>query len=179
MTDQTLIDKYLPEYTFKEFHEIVIDGPIEETYKIAQNFDLSKSKLITILFKIRGLPTRRMNLEGFISDMGFSKIEERFPTEHLMGFWATSKIKPITRYEDFINNSISAKIKVVWNFSLAELTPTRTRVGTETRILCMSPMTKAVFGLYWLIIKPFSGVIRKKMLRIIKQDVETTERRRT
>jgi len=55
MTDQTLIDKYLPEYTFKEFHEIVIDGPIKETYKIAQNFDLSKSKLITILFKIRGL----------------------------------------------------------------------------------------------------------------------------
>ena len=179
MTHQPLIDKYLPEYTFKEFHEIVIDGPIEETYKIAKNFDLSKSKLITVLFKIRGLPTRRMNLEGFISDMGFSKIEERFPTENLMGFWATSKIKPIIRYEDFINNTISARIKVVWNFNFVELSPTRTRVGTETRILCVSPMTKAVFGLYWLIIKPFSGVIRKKMLRIIKQDVESIGRHRS
>lgn len=49
--------------------------------------------------------------------------------------------------EDFINNTISARIKVVWNFSFVSL-------------------------------NRFSGVIRKKMLQIIKQDVESIGRLR-
>ena len=172
MNDQTLIEKYLPEYTFNEFHEIVIESPIEKVYKIAKNFDLSKSKVIRILFKIRGMPTKRMNLQGLISDVGFSNIEEKFPEENLIGFWAKTKIEPITNHEDFINNAISAKIKVVWNFRFIRLTSAQTKVSTETRVLCVSPVTKIFFGLYWLIIKPFSGLIRKKMLQIIKQDSE-------
>jgi len=49
----------------------------------------------------------------------------------------------------------------------------KTKVSTETRVLCVAPITKITFGLYWLMIKPFSGLIRKKMLKIIKKDSET------
>ena len=172
MTDQTLIEKYLPEYTFKEIHEIVVNNSIEDVYKVAKDFDLSKSKLVKILFKIRGLPTKRMNLQGFVSDMGFSNIEEKPPMENLMGFWARTKIEPIISHKDFIDNTISARIKVVWNFSFVRLNSSQTKVSTETRVLCVSLITKITFGLYWFIIKPFSGIIRKKMLNIIKQDSE-------
>ena len=168
-----LIDKYLPGYSFKEYHETLINSPIEKVYKKAKNFDLSKSNLIKWLFKIRGLPTNRMNLQGFISDMGFTNIEENIPIENLIGFWARYKIAPVTSPDDFINNSYQARVKVVWNFYLEELSSNQTRLSTETRVLCMSPFTKLTFGLYWIIIKPFSGVIRKKMLQIIKQDSET------
>jgi hypothetical protein len=172
MTDQTLIEKYLPEYTFNEIHEVVVESPVENVYKVAKNFDLSKSKLIKVLFKIRELPTKRMNLQDFICDIGFTNIEENPPTENLMGFWAVTRIEPITNKEDFIDNAISARLKVVWNFSFEELNPEQTKVITETRILCVSLITRITFGLYWLIIKPFSGIIRKKMLNIIKQDSE-------
>jgi hypothetical protein len=168
-----LIDKYLPKYSFNEYHETIINSSIENVYKKAKDFDLSKSRMVKWLFKLRGLPTNRMNLQGFISDIGFTNIEENFPTENLIGFWAKYKILPITSYDDFINNTVSPRVKVVWNFYLEELNSNQTKLSTETRVLCIGPFTKVTFGLYWLIIKPFSGAIRNKMLQIIKQDSET------
>ena len=172
MGNQPLIDKYLPEYTFNEIHEIVINSPIEKVYQVARNFDLSKSKLIVFLFKIRRLPTKRFNLQDLVKDLSFSNIEEQFPRENLIGFWARTKIEPITNYKDFINNTISARIKVVWNFRFSSLNSIQTKVSTETRILCVHPVTKVLFSMYWLIVRPFSGIIRVKMLKIIKKDSE-------
>jgi len=172
MANDKLIDKYLPEYTFSEYHEIVIDGSIETVFDMSKNFDLSKSKLIKLLFKLRGLPTNRLNLQGFIADIGFTNIEEAFPTENLIGFWVRTKIEPITTYDDFVNNAISARIKCVWNFHLEKLNSSQTKLSTETRVLGIGRVARITFGLYWFVIKPFSGIIRKKMLQIIKQDSE-------
>ena len=173
MNKQKLIDKYLPKYSFSEYHETVINSSIEKVYETARNFDLSKSNLIKWLFKVRGLPTKRMHLQDFISDIGFTNIEENIPTENLIGFWARYKIEPITNSDNFINGTISHRVKVVWNFFLEELDSNQVRLSTETRVLCITPSAKVTFGLYWIIIKPFSGVIRNKMLQIIKQDSET------
>ena len=64
MQKDILIDKYLPRYTFNEYHEMVVDSPIENVYNVAYDFDLSKSKTIAWLFKIRGLPTKSLNLQN-------------------------------------------------------------------------------------------------------------------
>ncbi len=167
-----LIDKYLSHYTFSEYHETVVDSTIENAYDVAYNLDLSKSRTIAWLFKIRGLPTKRLNLQHFIDDIGFTRLESNAPYENLIGFWARFKIAPVPRHEDLINNSISPWIKVVWNFQCEALGAYKTKVSTETRVLCVVPIAKITFGLYWLIIKPFSGLTRKRMLRIIKNDSE-------
>ena len=91
MQKRTLIDKYLPQYTFNEFHEIVVNCPIESVYHVARDLDLSKSKIITVLFNIRGLPTKRLNLQNFIEDIGFTNLEENYPYESLVGFWGKGK----------------------------------------------------------------------------------------
>ena len=85
------------------------------------------------------------------------------------------RIEKIPSYEDFVDDSISSWIKVVWNFQFEKLEKDKTKVSTETRVLCVAPITKLTFGLYWSIIKPFSGLIRKKMLKIIKDDSEATK----
>ena len=175
MKKNTLIDKYLPQYTFNEFHEIVVNRSIENVYHVAKDFDLSRSRTISLLFKIRGLPTKRLNLQNFVDDMGFTNLEENYPYENLIGFWARIKIAKIISYEDFANNSISPWLKVVWNFKFEELEKGKTKVSTETRVLCVAPITKLTFGLYWAIIKPFSGLTRKKMLKIIKDDSESLQ----
>lgn len=173
MEKNTLIEKYLPEYTFNEYHEIIVNGSIEKVYEIAKDFDLSKSKMIKFLFKIRGLPTRRLNLQHFINDIGFTNLEENNPNETLIGFWARFKIAKIHSYEDFIHNSISPWIKVVWNFQFEKIEENKTKVSTETRVLCVAKITKLTFGAYWLFIKPFSGLIRIQMLKIIKNESES------
>jgi len=163
-----LIDKYLPQYTFGEYHETMVNCPIHNVYEVARDFDLSKSKLIKILFTLRGLPTKRMNLRGFVIDMGFTHLEENPPYENLTGFWMRPRIEKIPSYEDFVNDSISSWVKVVWNFRFEERDENKTKVSTETRILCVVTITKLTFGLYWTLVKPFSGLIRREMLNIIK-----------
>lgn len=172
MKQISLIDKYLPEYTFNEFHEIVVNCPIENVYHVAKDFDLSKSRLITLLFKLRGLPTKRLNLQNFITDIGFTNLQENYPYENLIGFWTRTRLEKIPNHEAFLNDSISPWLKAVWNFKFEELEAGKTRVSTETRVLCVASFTRFTFGLYWSIIKPFSGIIRNKMLRIIKDDSE-------
>ena len=98
MKKRTLIDKYLSKYTFNEFHEIVVNSPIENVYYVAKDFDLSKSKIITFLFKIRGLPTKKLNLQNFIEDIGFTNLEEDYLYENLVGFWARVKTAKIPSY---------------------------------------------------------------------------------
>ena len=173
MQKKTLIDKYLPQYTFNEYHETMVNCPIKNVYQITKDVDLSKSKIIKFLFKLRRLPTKRLNLQNFINDIGFSNLEENFPHEILIGFWARVKIANILSFEEFTNNSISPWIKVVWNFQFNGMEGNRTKVSTETRVLCVAPITKFTFGLYWSVIKPFSGLIRKEMLKIIKDDSES------
>ena len=173
MQKDLLLNKYLPHYTFNEYHEIEVNAPIANVYKVAEDFDLSKSKTISWLFKIRGLPTKRLNLQNFIKDVGFTNLESNAPFENLIGFWATTKIVPISGHKDFTSNSISPAIKSVWNFQFEELENNKTRVSTETRVLCVARLTKITFPIYWSIIKPFSGLTRKKMLKIIKTESET------
>ena len=82
------------------------------------------------------------------------------------------RIEKIPGYEAFVDVSISSWVKVVWNFRFEEFDENKTTVSTETRILCVVPITKLTFGLYWTMIKPFSGLTRKEMLNIIKNGSE-------
>ncbi|PIE74775.1 MAG: hypothetical protein CSA18_03060 [Deltaproteobacteria bacterium] len=172
MQKTDLIDKYLPQYTFSEYHATMVKCPIENVYQIAKDVDLSKSKLITLLFKIRGLPTKRLNLQSFIADIGFTNLEENYPYENLIGFWTKGKVEKVPSHKAFVSNSISPWLKAVWNFKFEAMDKGKTRVSTETRGLCVAPITRFTFGLYWSTIKPFSGMTRVKMLRIIKDESE-------
>ena len=43
-----------------------------------------------------------------------------------------------------------------------------TRLFTETRVRCLGASSRRWFRLYWLVIRPFSGLLRRAMLRGIK-----------
>ncbi len=62
--------------------------------------------------------------------------------------------------------------KTAANFRLQPLTNGRTRLTTETRIWCTSPGSRVLFGIYWACIRPFSGLIRREWLRLVKRGAE-------
>lgn len=49
-----------------------------------------------------------------------------------------------------------------------------TRVSTETRVKATDARTRARFGLYWLLIRAGSGLIRRDMLRAVAGRAEGT-----
>jgi hypothetical protein len=60
--------------------------------------------------------------------------------------------------------------KAVWNFSVAAGAAGQpVRLLTETRVVCSDAASRHKFGLYWMLIGPFSGLIRTVMLRAISR----------
>jgi hypothetical protein len=47
-----------------------------------------------------------------------------------------------------------------------------TRLTTETRVLATDARTRAQFGLYWLLIRAGSGLIRRDLLRAVARRAE-------
>jgi hypothetical protein len=61
--------------------------------------------------------------------------------------------------------------KAVWSFSLIPAEGS-TRLGTETRVQTYGRSATFQFLVYWLLVSPFSGLIRKAMLREVKRIAE-------
>jgi hypothetical protein len=68
-------------------------------------------------------------------------------------------------------------IKVAMEFRV-ECNPAGTRLSTETRILPTDPRTRRSFTPYWFLIRPFSGLIRRELLRTVARRAEGNRRQR-
>lgn len=54
-----LIDEFLPKYDFVETHDVMIWANAETVYNSMWNVDICDSKLVSWLFFLRGLPSRK------------------------------------------------------------------------------------------------------------------------
>jgi hypothetical protein len=170
-----LLDKYLPDYHYSEKHEIGINAPAEKIYELVHNLDVSESRIIKILFALRGLPSRMLNKES-MQKTRFIELERIENTEMIIGligqFWKPNGNLQEFEPSEFLNFNKTDFLKSVWNFHLIQKSPTVTVLSTETRIQCLGPYSKRRFSGYWFLIRPFSGLIRKEMLRAIKKKSE-------
>lgn len=172
-----LQDKYLSEYHFDEKHSIDINASVSHVFPCIENLDFSHSKIIRILFALRGLPPGMMNTGG-LERHRFYVLERKQDDEIVIGligqFWKASGNLQVFEPDEFKPFAKPGFAKATWNFRLEALTPQRTRLETITRIYCTDEVSRMRFSKYWFFIKPFSGLIRKEMLRAIKRKTEAT-----
>ena len=181
-----LIDDFLYTYDATEQHHLDIQARVENVYAAVRELDVSPSKLVRALFRLRGLPAlfssrhKRgdglgLNMQGLLNS-GFVLLGETPPHEIALGligkFWTTSGCIQKLDAAGFQNFSTPGFAKAVWNFSLESRTAGVTRLRTETRILCLDAASRRRFRFYWLFIRPFSGLVRMEALRAIKRQAE-------
>jgi hypothetical protein len=70
--------------------------------------------------------------------------------------------------EEFIALAPHDAAKAAWNFYLTA-EGNKSRLTTETRVLCFDRSARMQFRLYWFVIGFFSGWIRKEMLQMVKR----------
>ena len=181
---QMLIDEFLPAYDAVERHQIEIQAPATAAYKAVRELDLSKSAVVRALIRLRDLPSmfrrHRLSAECLgIQDLiagGFILLGERSNQELLLGvvgrFWTLHGDIQRIDMEQFKAFGSPGYAKAAWNFSLSESSVDVTRLATETRVLCLDASSRARFKVYWSVIAPFSGLIRKEALRSIKRAAE-------
>jgi len=168
-----LIDSFLPDFDVHECHALEIAVPAETVYAALRNMRFSGSRVIRALFALRGLPAlfrksrahpRPASLGLSLSDLlrsGFILLGELPQREILLGligkFWTTTGSLQKVTAQEFNDYTTPGFAKAVWNFSLTALSPSRTRLATETRVLCLEDGSRRRFRVYWFFIRPFSA----------------------
>ena len=118
------------------------------------------------------------DLRQRLKDTGFVMLAEAPNEELVMGiagrFWRLDggRCMDLTA-NDFVGFARAGYAKVAWNFSLRSELLDKTVLLTETRIRCFGSTARWKFRIYWSLIYPFSGLIRRAILRRVKREAES------
>jgi hypothetical protein len=181
-----LIDSFAPKFDANEIHRITISASRQTVYEALWTADLGNSLLIKLLLFLRSMPAfvarrgksfprnRKVTLQTLI-DSGFGVLTERPSEEIVLGvtgrFWRlTGNLSAFNR-SDFEVPVALGFARGVWNFSV-DSQEGRTILQTETRVVCGDAASRKKFRAYWLVVRPFSGLIRLIMLRNVRKAAE-------
>ena len=186
-----MIDKFLPSPDVRATYQMRIDATRSAVYESLLQSDFSELWLTRLLMTLRSgrrmprQPTPR-GLHQRLQGSGFVILDEVPDDEIVIGvagrFWRPDggRCMDLTA-ADFIGFSRPGYAKAAWNFKLqAGLPETNTTIlATETRIQCFGPAALRKFRLYWILVGPFSGLIRKEILQQVKAKAESKQEQGT
>lgn len=185
-----IIDEFLPEFDVSERHQIVIKSSVSQAYAALYSTDFGRPFLVRAMLALRALPSwllgrmRRkpspaprpgtVTLETFLNN-GFVLLSELKEMEIVLGlvgrFWTLTGGLEGTDSKRFRQEARPGLAKAAWNFSFEE-TKNGTRVTTETRVKCTDSTSRLRFKMYWVVVRPFSGLLRRYMLRELRRTAE-------
>jgi hypothetical protein len=177
------MDEFLPNHDFSAAYEISINAPSSVVYECLLRSDFSELWLLRLLMSIRSgqwLPRSRVptDLRQRLQGTGFVILSEVLNEEIVIGiagrFWRPDggRCKELTA-KDFAGFCRSGFAKAAWNFKLRADSTGSTVLSTETRVKCFGSAAFWKFRLYWTLVGPFSGLMRKAILKQVKTDTES------
>lgn len=185
---EMLIDEFAQNPDATEVHRIEIAAACETVYRALWTTDIGGSTVIKSLLALRSLPSfvfsskcrrrstpQKITLQTLI-DAGFGQLAEEPGREIVLGiegqFWRpTGNTLPFNQ-ESFARPVPNNLARAVWNFAVESSAADRTILSTETRITCGDEASRKKFRIYWLFVRPFSGLIRIIMLRAVRRACE-------
>jgi hypothetical protein len=173
----TLIDQIMPAYDRREAHRRATAASAPALWDAIHNLKADELRVMRMLMGLRTLGRGarggdRTVLEGF-ERMGFRKLAEE-PGEELViagigRFWKLSGgLRRVEGREHFTQFEEPGYAKVAFNFRLAD-----GELATETRIAATDAQARRRFGLYWLMVRPGSGLIRHEWLSAIAKQAQS------
>lgn len=182
-----LIDSFAPKADATEIHRISIRASRQAVYSALWTADLGGSWVIKSLMFLRSMPAflarrfespprnQKITLQTLL-DSGFGLLAEEPTEEIVLGitgrFWRPAGNLSAFNRADFDRPVPAGFARGIWNFSVNDEAQGRTILQTETRVVCGDPTSRRKFLAYWLIIRPFSGLIRLIMLRRVRLAAE-------
>jgi hypothetical protein len=179
------LDRFVPEYQFRERHSVEVNAPKKRVYEAIKSVTAKEIFLFRTLTWIRR--RGRPGPEGILTapaDMPILEVATRttFLTlvddpdrEAVVG---TVVIAPrgrscsIAAPGDFLAIREAGFAVAAMNFSIEARGSDGCLLTTETRVFATDPASRRRFALYWAIIRPGSGFIRRMWLRAIKRRAE-------
>lgn len=177
-----LNNKYLPLFHFSEKHALSIAAPQAVVMAAVQAYRPENDKFFRAAIALREIPVRLFDkLRGrtmvsrpAFSLENFTLLERNDDHEIVFGlagkFWQPDygqvSVVDAKAFQLF-NEPETAKL--VLSYYAEKLDDTHTRLTTETRVFCLDNTARRKFAPYWYLIRPVSGLIRRRMLHSVAQ----------
>ncbi|MFF8276684.1 hypothetical protein ACF05T_11330 [Streptomyces lateritius] len=182
-----LAGTFVPRPDFGSRHQTVIPAPVEAVWAAWQEMERAGEEgwgpLVRVLFAVRRqvgrlkggggeAPSSRKDLRD-----SFLLLAEDPPRETVRGivgqWWSmgTADGRPdVTGPREFLAFDEPGYAKATFSMRFAtDATTGGTRVVTETRVLCLDETARRAMGRYWRLVEPFSGLVRRMMLRRLRK----------
>ncbi len=183
-----LLDEFLPNYDFGATYEIEIYAPPAVVYRHVLLSDFYAAWVVRLLMSLRtGKRIRRNQPLGDLlrqcEGTGFFILADVPDEEMVIGvagkFWRPDGGRCLDlRPGDFVRFARPGYARAVMNFRVRpEPLCGGAVLSTETRIQCCDREARRKFRLYWALIESFSGVIRKAILKQVKERAEADVQR--
>ena len=181
-----LIESFAQNADFSEVHSIEIAAAPDVAYRALWTADMGGSLIVKSLLALRSLPafflnprcpkdwSRKITLQTLL-ESGFGRLAEAPGREVVLGitgpFWRPLGNTRPFKLDDFSRPVPAGLARAVWNFSVQLGNTGQTVLSTETRITCGDDSARMKFRIYWMFVRPFSGLIRLIMLRAVRDEV--------
>ena len=177
MTSETiLLHEILPRFDVSAEYSISVHSTPQRIYRVLQQ-GVPTGTVTRMLMALRNMPRWFKNRpEACSTENAFytlKKIENREIVIGIIGqFWKpVSNPLPIHSLDEFLEFKKDGYCKAALNLRIIQKGPYQCEITTETRVLAYGN-ARQHFQDYWRVIGPFSGLIRKEILRKIKNRAE-------
>lgn len=167
------LDRVMPEWHFAERHAVDVDAPPERALAAVQAVRLREIPLAWALLVVRGL-ARNVGEETFVGLMqrgGFAVASEE-PGRELVLVGVGRPWRLTERLRRDVDPVAFAEPG--WARMAMTLRAEPGRLVTETRIALTDEAARRAFRRYWLVVRPFSGLTRRLLLRAAKRRLTVT-----
>jgi hypothetical protein len=171
------LDDFLPTYEFSERHSLAIDAPASRIDAALREVSIADLPVARALWWVRRLGrsnggAAKPFVGGEIPGIVLEDVAGEGVILGLTGqFWRLRGGQPDpgrpTTADEFLAYERPDTCKAVIDFRIS----TRT-LSTETRVHVADPASRRKFRRYWVVIKPFSGLIRALFLRAARRRAE-------
>jgi hypothetical protein len=158
------IDRFLPEWDVNEVHAVVVSAPPERALAAALAANCAPGPA-RVLLRLRGLRFAG-SIEQLFVRLGFDVLA-REPYEVVVG-GSGAPWRPSGRIVAF-DRARPGTVRVAANFLAEPLGDGWTRLSTETRVAAADASARRAFRRYWLLVGPFSALIRRLWLAEIRR----------
>lgn len=180
-----LIDDFLPHYDFRERHTALVHAPANVILDCVTRQRAQNDPLVRLAIGLRELPSRLMNLSSRppLDLDDFTFLGRKGDTELAFGltgaFWqADYGLLDIGSADAFKATVRQDVCQLVMSFNVDADTSGAFLLSTETRVFCPTAAVRRRFAPYWYIIRPVSGLIRRRMLLRVRRQAESLAKER-
>jgi hypothetical protein len=171
----SLLDEILPRYDISSVYSIRIKASPDQVYAVLQQ-GIPSGGLSKVLMMLRSVPRLLRGKKVFMNEDPFYRLKEAKNREMVYGiigqFWKpVVRPIPIHSLEEFLDFHKDGYCKAALNLKIQEKNEKETLLSTETRVFGYGVAGENMKK-YWRLIRPFSGMIRKELLRKVKAKAE-------